>query len=702
MSVLPSYPLRAVHLTAVWAYAVSQPIFSLLEGNPEFLVVRGATRSEVIAFAVLLTTVPPLVAVGCEWLVSRVWTRGGDLLHLLFLGAFFVPLVMLILKKLGVDSTAIVAVAATAAAALVAAYVRWRVVRSLFTFSVSLAVVALVMFVVRAPLVTDDLAGAQVSVANKTPVVMVVLDEFPVSSLITSAGAIDAVRYPNFARLARDATWYPRATSVYESTTGAVPAILTGNLPQPGELPTLTDHPGNLFTLLGESYRFHVHESVTHLCPNRYCPRKRDPINQRLGGLFSDVRVAFLHQILPSSLAEGLPVLDDRWGEFSKERILAASDSSDFFRILAAGQFSAPQEFAGFLAGVSPNEPAGTLHFAHLLLPHTPWSFFPSGRNYGLSPITIGLAPGLFWSDQPWLIRQALQRHLLQVGYTDALLGQLLRRLERSELYDRALVVVVADQGVSFVAGRKPRVVSRENIADIASVPLFIKFPRQRTGRIDSRAVRTIDIFPTIADVLGVRLPWSVDGHSLLETGSEPTIVSIGKADGSLVRASFAEVERGMETAVRRKAELGETWGSLFATGLTPQLLGLRIGSTRTPTASGARVQFDNEELFANVDMSSSFVPARITGTVEGIQISADKALVVAINGRIAASTRCFRIKGKQRFSALVPETAFRDGFNRVEILSVEGTPSAPRLIRLGENGAGYKLESVHRKVHPG
>ena len=60
MSALPSYPLRAVHLVAVWAYAVSQPIFALLQGNPEFLVVRGATRSEVIAFAVLLTTVPPL------------------------------------------------------------------------------------------------------------------------------------------------------------------------------------------------------------------------------------------------------------------------------------------------------------------------------------------------------------------------------------------------------------------------------------------------------------------------------------------------------------------------------------------------------------------------------------------------------------------------------------------------------------------
>ncbi len=51
MSALPPYRIRAVHLTAVWAYAVGQPVFSLLQANPEFLVVRGATRAEVIAFA---------------------------------------------------------------------------------------------------------------------------------------------------------------------------------------------------------------------------------------------------------------------------------------------------------------------------------------------------------------------------------------------------------------------------------------------------------------------------------------------------------------------------------------------------------------------------------------------------------------------------------------------------------------------------
>ena len=44
-SPLPSYRLRAAHLIAVWAYAVSQPIFSMLDANPEFVLVRGSTRT---------------------------------------------------------------------------------------------------------------------------------------------------------------------------------------------------------------------------------------------------------------------------------------------------------------------------------------------------------------------------------------------------------------------------------------------------------------------------------------------------------------------------------------------------------------------------------------------------------------------------------------------------------------------------------
>ena len=64
--------------------------------------------------------------------------------------------------------------------------------------------------------------------------VLLVLDEFPGDSLLDARGRIDPVRYPNFAALASDATWFRNAFSVYDSTTKAVPLILDGRRPVPG------------------------------------------------------------------------------------------------------------------------------------------------------------------------------------------------------------------------------------------------------------------------------------------------------------------------------------------------------------------------------------------------------------------------------------------------------------------------------------
>ena len=51
---------------------------------------------------------------------------------------------------------------------------------------------------------------------------------------------------------------------------------------------------------------------------------------------------------------------------------------------------------------------------------------------------------------------------------------------------------------------------------DIAWVPLFIKAPNQQTGGPDDRPAESIDVVPTVAEHLGVRIPWKVDGRSLL------------------------------------------------------------------------------------------------------------------------------------------------------------------------------------------
>ena len=75
---------------------------------------------------------------------------------------------------------------------------------------------------------------------------------------------------------------------------------------------------------------------------------------------------------------------------------------------------------------------------------------------------------------------------------------------------------VVADHGMSFRLGHDRRLVRAENVQDLAPVPFFLKAPGQKRGRISDRRLQTVDVLPTIADTLGVDIPWKVDGRSAL------------------------------------------------------------------------------------------------------------------------------------------------------------------------------------------
>ena len=58
------------------------------------------------------------------------------------------------------------------------------------------------------------------------PIVVVVLDELPVTTLMRADGSINADRFPGFARLAERSTWFRNASVHHTSTHLAVPALL--------------------------------------------------------------------------------------------------------------------------------------------------------------------------------------------------------------------------------------------------------------------------------------------------------------------------------------------------------------------------------------------------------------------------------------------------------------------------------------------
>ena len=660
---LPSYRARFVHLTAIWAYSVTQPVLALVDGNPDLLLARGATRLDLVLFAVLVAIAVPVLVLAYCWFVGRLSRWAGDMLYLVAFGMCLAPLAARAVKPLDPALVIALCLVAALAASGVVLYARSRAARLFVGYSIVLPAVAAVAFVHGLPTLTDDAEAAtpEVEAAMPVPVVVILLDELPVVSLMTKSADLDTARYPAFARLARDGTWYPNATTVHEWTSDALPALVTGRVGARSSLPTSRNYPENLFSLLGDSYTMVVHESKTQLCSERYCPRESKPVTEIVHGLALDTTRLLVPRILPSSFSS---------------RLLHVNSDID----LEAHTALSIDRCDASLGTVLDSADSRLLFYCHLLLPHAPWSFLPSGRRYDGTRLD-GWLPTEYWGSEPWPVLQGYQRHLLQLAYTDRLVGEMLGRLDEGDLYDRALVVVAADHGVSFRAGEGRRVVTGDNLADIANVPLFVKYPRQQEGRVDERGARTTDIVPTIADVVGVRIPWDVDGVSLLAPERTGREVVVDQRGGAVARATLAEMVRDRARLLRRQYEhFGEGRDSLYRIGTNRWLLGRSVAELpRRTTTVSARIE--NAEQLADVQPSSGFVPARVFGRIRAGSVVRDTELAVAVNGRVRALTRVFGDAGE--FRALVPETAFGDGANEVEVFLVQGSGARATLARV-------------------
>lgn len=663
---LDRYRVRALQLVAVWAYGVTQPVLSLVDGNPDLVVGRGASRLDVLGVVLVIAIVPPLLAVGYAWLASRFAPWIGDAVYLFLVGLFLVPIGLQVAKAIEPSAFVVVLLVAALCTAGLALYVRFRAVRLFVGFSIVLPALGLVWFWQGIPSLTGDARAADVVVRSPHPVVVLLVDELPVSSLLTRSGQVDAARYPAFGRLAQDAVWYRNATTVYDETAWAVPALLSGTIPPESARPTAADHPENLFTLLGGTYEPHVHETATRLCPPSVCRNDdSESATGRLRSLLDDIRRTYVTRVVPESVSSAFQVVD-------------------FDTVLEEAADATLADFEALLAQVRPQTEAPPLYFSHLFLPHAPWRFLPSGVTYPFRGTDGWDGTTDFWGNDPRLVLQGRQRHLLQLVYTDALVGRLLSKLEEVGLYERALIVVAADHGVSFVPGAaRRRPVTEENVADLANVPLFVKYPGRRDGRIDDRGASVIDVLPTIADVLGVSLPWQLDGRSLLTDGSDRAEVVVRQSGGDPVEVPLTVVEaQRAETVRRQSAAFGEGQDSLYRVGRYEHLVGRRVDSGGSQDGD-SRARLDQPSVYAAVDKSSGHVPARVSGTIEGRTLPARTELAVVVNGRVAGLAIVFDDYGRQRFSALVPESSFEDGANEVEVFVISTSGSEFTLVRL-------------------
>lgn len=517
-------------MLGLWAFAVAQPVLSLAAGSPDFFTERKTPAVAIVVFGMAIILVVPAIVLVAEVLADRARPGWAPGLHTCVRIVLLSAIALQLLNELDLGATryagidvpgwALIIAAVMAAFGLLGLLRRSAGAQMFVRFLSVAAPGALFVFLASAPLAGPS-GSPEARASRPVPIVMIVMDELPTTSLLKVPGRLDAQRLPNFARLGREGTFYPNATTVADQTTAAVPAMLSGRRgPRRIASPDATNWPQTLFSLLDGQYQLHVTEPITRLCPEEACPDAAPSTPSALGSLAYEAPRLTLLEVAPNDLAPRSP-------------LLGGADERDVG--------SEVDEFLDELDG----DDAPTLDFLHVLMPHRPWGRLPSGRLY--EPPGADDVPDVAWETlrlprDRGLALDLWRAHLLQLGYADRLLGRVLDRLDTRGMYDRSLLVVAADHGVSFIPGQPLRDVTRRNIANIAAVPLFIKQPGGLGRGIDPAQAETLDVLPTILDVIDAQPPPDLDGRTLLEPLGRDGHVRVLSTKSSYVRTSLSEI----------------------------------------------------------------------------------------------------------------------------------------------------------------
>jgi phosphoglycerol transferase MdoB-like AlkP superfamily enzyme len=146
-------------------------------------------------------------------------------------------------------------------------------------------------------------------------------------------------------------------------------------------------------------------------------------------------------------------------------------------------------------------EPENSLNFIITLSSHFPYKMDSNSSTLSLEGQNIPKVAGDYFQS---------------IHYTDMAIGEFIEGLKNKGLYDDTLILIYGDHNAPYVEGF--------SIGDFVydpysleglRIPLIIKTPNQTTGLTHNKATTTLDIAPTILDLLGLKTDMPMFGESL-------------------------------------------------------------------------------------------------------------------------------------------------------------------------------------------
>jgi arylsulfatase A-like enzyme len=159
--------------------------------------------------------------------------------------------------------------------------------------------------------------------------------------------------------------------------------------------------------------------------------------------------------------------------------------------------------------------------------------------------------------DKDEFIRREKAWYDASIKAMDVEVGRLLERLDELGLRDDTLIAFVSDHGEEFLEHGR-RFHGYHTYGEMLNVPLMLWWPGGiSAGTTVTQTVQSIDLMPTLLELVGVEVPEQVQGQSLLPLLAESDPTSLGWrprpafAERSFAPAAFeAEDEMRLETQV--------------------------------------------------------------------------------------------------------------------------------------------------------
>ena len=666
---VPVFRRHFLTYLALSTMAIGQPVLDLYGKNPTVFSAAKLAPAEVVAFVLIIVFVPTLVALGVD-----LWSRGfgpkvNESVRLVLISGFSFLLGFAVARWAHVErSAAFLATGAVCAVVVPWLFDRRKVVREWSRYLAVLAVAVLVTTSVQLKpvvLASDGPRSAGVLGDKKTSVLQIVFDEFPLAPLLGPDGWINKDRFPHFAELAAQSTWYRNNVAASNFTHQAVPAVLSSSAPKSEGGPFLAQYPRNIFTAFADKTTVDAIQPVTSLCPVSVCASATGdsgPFDARRFVRFvRDAGYVYGHRVLPPFLRRHIPSIEGTWGGFG-----AVADK--FREQFSAGVLSQVNALSNGIRLLT-DDPSPRVQVVHVLLPHAPWRITPDLRVAPLSTEISTSNP----SDADG-VRDTYQTFLYQLAAADTALGDAIAQLKAADRWDDTLLVVTADHGISFDAGVPQRHTDFTNEGqynDVYRIPTFIKYPAQTAGAVSDCATTNLDLLPTILDVMKLDTGWTWAGESVARSCPQGRTREVVSATGQRT-----VIATGFEKARERAAHYATIVDNRGAArtvarvGASASLVGTPIKSS-TKDASVSAWTLKQESMFYKVsDTRGRMVPSLVTGTVRLSSPLPDGTEgVVAVDG-VAAGV-LGELSGASRdvdFTAVLDFTLLTDGAHSVEL----------------------------------